>query len=149
MRAVVQRVVSARVSVDGESVAEIRKGLLVLTGVAQGDTTGTARWLAGKVAGLRIFPDEDGKLNRSVVDAAGAVLAVSQFTLLGDARKGRRPSFVRALGGDEARRLFDVFADALRTEGVPTKVGVFGAHMMVEMTGDGPVTILLDSEKVF
>ncbi len=149
MRAVVQRVSGARVSVDGRSIAEIGRGYVVLVGVAAGDTEKDARWLAGKVAGLRIFPDDEGKMNRPVSDVGGCVLAVSQFTLMGDTRKGRRPSFVRALGGEEAEHLFESFAQALRDEGVPTETGAFGAHMNVELVNDGPVTILLDSEKTF
>ena len=149
LRAVVQRVSRARVSVDGRSISEIGCGYVVLVGVAAADTARDARWLAAKVAGLRVFPDDEGKMNRPVRDAGGAVLAVSQFTLMGDARKGRRPSFVAALVGDEAERLFELFAQALRDEGVPTETGVFGAHMDVELVNDGPVTILLDSEKTF
>jgi D-tyrosyl-tRNA(Tyr) deacylase len=149
MRAVVQRVCQASVDVNGKTVAAIRRGLLVLVGVGRGDTEEDARYLAEKIVHLRIFPDEDDKLNRSVVDIGGAVLAVSQFTLWGDCRKGRRPSFVDAAPPDQARHLYEAFLQALRDHAVPVESGVFQETMAVHLTNDGPVTILLDSRKAF
>lgn len=145
MRALLQRVSEAAVSVGGEEVARIGPGLLVLLGVAQGDSAEDARYLAGKVAGLRIFEDEAGKMNRSVLEVGGEVLVVSQFTLLADCRKGRRPSFTAAAGPEEAEALYEVFVDELRERSVPVATGVFQAHMHVTLTNDGPVTILLES----
>lgn len=146
MRAVIQRVAEARVRVGEAVVGEVGRGLLVLVGVAPGDGAEQARWMAEKVANLRIFEDEDGKMNRSVLDVAGGVLAVSQFTLYGDARKGRRPSFVGAAHPDLARPLYDRFCEELSAAGVsPVARGAFGAHMHVSLTNDGPVTILLDT----
>jgi len=144
MRAVIQRVSRASVTVDGEVVGRIDRGLLVLLGVAPGDTEATADAMAGKVARLRIFADEAGKMNRSVRDVGGAALVVSQFTLLADARKGNRPSFAGAAPPEEARRLYERFCKALAAEGVPVERGVFGAMMAVELVGDGPVTIVLE-----
>ncbi|WP_448383506.1 D-aminoacyl-tRNA deacylase [Desulfosoma sp.] len=149
MRAVVQRVSKASVDVDGQTVAAVGRGLVVLVGVGRGDTEEDARYLAEKVVHLRIFPDEDDKLNRSVLDIGGAVLAVSQFTLWGDCRKGRRPSFVDAAPSDQARCLYEAFLQALRDHGVPVETGVFKETMAVHLTNDGPVTILLDSRKAF
>ena len=145
MRAVVQRVASARVLVSGQVVGEVGLGLLVLLGVTHDDTTEDAAFLAGKIAGLRIFEDADGKMNRSLADVGGSLLAVSQFTLYGDCRKGRRPSFDAAAGLDQARRLYEQFVDDLRKQGVCTATGVFQAHMQVELVNDGPVTLLLDT----
>jgi len=145
VRALLQRVSEAAVSVGGEEVARIGPGLLVLLGVAQGDSAEDARYLAGKVAGLRIFEDEAGKMNRSVLEVGGEVLVVSQFTLLADCRKGRRPSFTAAAGPEEAKALYEVFVDELRERSVPVATGVFQAHMHVSLTNDGPVTILLES----
>jgi D-tyrosyl-tRNA(Tyr) deacylase len=144
MRAVLQRVTRASVTIDGEVVGAIKHGLLVLLGVAPTDTAAEARWLAEKVVGLRIFADEEGKMNRSVADAGGAVLVVSQFTLYGDCRKGRRPSFIGAAGPDVAVPLYEAFVEAMRALGLPVATGRFGAMMQVELVNDGPVTLLLD-----
>lgn len=149
MRAVVQRVSSASVRVDGAVVGQIGRGLLVLLGVSVNDGPADAAWMARKLAGLRIFPDDQGRMNRSVVEVGGAILLVSQFTLYGDARKGRRPSFVEAASGAEAGALYEEVARALREEGLPVEQGRFGAHMDVELVNDGPVTILLSSEGQF
>jgi D-tyrosyl-tRNA(Tyr) deacylase len=148
VRAVVQRVSSARVEVDGEVTGAIGRGLLVLLGVGQGDTDKQAAWLAGKIAGLRIFEDADGKMNLSVQDIGGSVLVVSQFTLYGDCRKGRRPSFTEAAPPDVADRLYQVFVSHLRALGVPLETGVFQAHMDVHLVNEGPVTIVLDADRV-
>ncbi len=147
MRAVVQRVSRAAVRVDGAVTGSIERGLLVLLGVAAGDGEEQARWMAGKVAQLRIFEDQAGKMNRSVEDLGGGVLVVSQFTLLGDARKGNRPSFVAAAPPDRADALYQRVCSLLRERGLPVSQGVFRAHMDVDLTNDGPVTILLDSER--
>jgi D-aminoacyl-tRNA deacylase len=149
MRAVVQRVKRASVSVDGEVVSSIGRGMLVFVGVATGDAEADAEFLADKVANLRVFPDDEGKMNRSVKEALGAVLAVSQFTLLGDARKGRRPSFIDAMAPDEANRLFEHFCAKVREQGLSCAAGKFQAMMDVELVNDGPVTILLDSKRLF
>jgi len=145
MRSVVQRVARAAVRVDRQVVGEIGHGLLVLLGVAGGDADADARWMADKLAQLRIFEDEGGKMNRSVQDVGGGVLLVSQFTLLGDARKGNRPSFVGAAPPEEANALYESVAALLRARGLPVAQGVFRAHMEVESVNDGPVTLLLDS----
>lgn len=145
MRVVVQRVTYARVEVDGAVVGEIGPGLLVLLGVGKGDTEADAEFLAGKVAGLRIFSDDQGKMNRSVMEAGGSVLAVSQFTLYGDCRKGRRPSFDAAAAPEDANALYEHFVAALRQTGVPTATGVFQADMKVSLLNDGPVTLLVES----
>jgi D-tyrosyl-tRNA(Tyr) deacylase len=145
MRAVLQRVSSARVRVGGELAGEIGAGLLVLLGVTHEDTDEQAVFLAGKVAGLRVFEDGDGKMNRSLAEVGGAVLAVSQFTLYGDCRKGRRPSFDAAARPDQARRLYERFVAETRALGVPVSTGVFQAHMQVELVNDGPVTVLIDT----
>lgn len=145
MKVVLQRVSRASVTVDGQRISEIGHGLLLLVGVASGDTEDAADWLARKVAGLRVFADGEGKMNLSVTDAGGSVLAVSQFTLLGDARKGNRPSFVEAAPPEEAEPLFDYFCERLRANGVTdVQKGSFGAMMDVELVNDGPVTILLE-----
>ena len=149
MRAVVQRVASASVEVGGDAVGRIEAGLLVLLGVEPDDTPVDVDYTASKVLGLRVFEDAEGKMNRSVVDVGGAVLAVSQFTLLGDCRKGRRPSFVAAAEPSEADRLYPTFCDAVRSAGVPVETGTFRAHMDVALVNDGPVTLLLDSTRVF
>lgn len=146
MRALVQRVSLARVLVDGAVVGEIGPGLLVFLGVTHGDGEEAARDLAGKVAGLRVFEDEEGKMNRGVTDAGGAVLVVSQFTLYGDCRKGRRPSFDAAARPETALPLYERFVQELRTLGLRVATGVFQAHMQVELTNDGPVTLLLERE---
>jgi D-tyrosyl-tRNA(Tyr) deacylase len=144
MRAVVQRVHEARVTVDEAVVGEIGAGLLVLLGVGHDDTEETAKAMAAKIAKLRIFEDGAGKMNRSVADAGGGVLVVSQFTLYGDARKGNRPSFIKAARPEEADPLCDRVVAELDALGLPTATGVFGAHMEVSLTNDGPVTILLE-----
>jgi len=143
MRAVVQRVTRARVTVAGETVGQIGAGLLVLVGVAEGDGQGEADALAGKIARLRIFEDEAGKFDRSVTDAGGAVLAVSQFTLIADTHKGNRPSFSDAARPEQASPLFDRFCTSLRELGLSVETGRFGANMQVELVNDGPVTIVL------
>ena len=143
MRAVVQRVSRASVSVAGQSVGAIDDGLLVLIGVAAGDADEDADALAGKVVRLRIFPDVDGRFDRSVLDVGGAVLAVSQFTLLADTAKGNRPSFTGAASPEVAEPLYERFCSVLRDLGVPVAEGVFGARMAVELVNDGPVTIVL------
>src|SRR5579883_1615189 len=145
MRAVVQRVSRAGVTVDGEVVGSVGRGLLVLLGVAPSDTEAGARWLADKVVGLRIFPDDEGKMNRDVSEAGGGVLVVSQFTLYGDFRKGRRPSFVGAAAPEVAEPLYEAFVAAVRARGVPAAAGRFGAMMQVELVNDGPVTLLVDT----
>lgn len=149
MRAVVQRVTRARVTVGDEVVEEVAAGLLVLVGVAPEDGDEQSRWLADKVANLRIFEDAEGKMNRSLLDAGGEALVVSQFTLYGDARKGRRPSFIRAARGPEAEAVYEEVLTALQSLGVRCAGGRFGAMMDVELVNQGPVTILLDSEKTF
>jgi D-aminoacyl-tRNA deacylase len=145
MRTVLQRVKNASVTVGDEMVSEIGAGLLLLVGVASGDGEAEADWLARKISGLRIFNDREGKMNLSVQDAWGEILAVSQFTLLADTRKGKRPSFVGAAPPEEAERLFDYFCERLRAAGTgPVKTGVFGAMMDVALVNDGPVTIFLE-----
>lgn len=145
MRAVVQRVQQASVEVNGEVVARIDQGLLVLLGVGDGDTPDDSQYLANKIAHLRIFSDEDGKMNRSVQDVGGSILAVSQFTLYGDCRRGRRPSFSSAASPEEADDLYEMFVEKLRVEGLHVVTGVFQAHMEVALVNDGPVTMLLSS----
>jgi D-aminoacyl-tRNA deacylase len=149
MRAVLQRVTRASVEVEGAIVGRIGAGWLVLLGVARGDSDADADWMAEKVAGLRAFEDDRGKMNRSVAEAGGAVLVVSQFTLLGDCRGGRRPSFTDAAPPDEAERLYRLVADRLAAMGLEVATGVFRAMMKVELVNDGPVTLLLDSRKAF
>jgi len=145
VRAVIQRVTEAGVAVDGQIVGAIQRGLLVLLGVAQGDTDEDARWLASKCAGLRILEDAEGRMNDSVVESGGSVLLVSQFTLLADCRKGRRPSFTGAEDPGAAEAMCDRFAELLRAEGLAVETGRFGAKMAVALVNDGPVTIILDS----
>jgi D-tyrosyl-tRNA(Tyr) deacylase len=149
MRAVLQRVGKARVTVEGRVTGEIGAGLVVLLGVGREDTAEAAEYLAEKTAHLRIFPDAEGKMNRSLVDIGGAALVVSQFTLYGDARGQRRPGFTRAAPPDEASRLYEEYVRVLRALKITVQTGVFQTHMEVELTNDGPVTILLDSEKLF
>ncbi len=149
MRAVVQRVSRAKVSVDGRVAGEIGPGLVVLVAVGREDTAATASAMAEKVANLRIFGDDAGKMNRSLLDTGGATLAISQFTLYGDARGQRRPSFIQAAPPELGKALYEEFAGAMRALGVRVETGVFQAHMAVELVNDGPVTILLDSEKTF
>ncbi|MEX0586907.1 MAG: D-aminoacyl-tRNA deacylase [Pirellulales bacterium] len=145
MRACVQRVSEANVRVAGEVVGEIGLGLLVLLGVAGGDTAADAEQLANKVAGLRVFEDDDGKMNRSLSEVGGAMLVVSQFTLLGDCRKGRRPNFTAAAGPDLAETLYEIFVAKVCQEGIPVATGRFRQHMQVSLVNDGPVTLLLDT----
>ena len=149
MRAVVQRVSRASVKVEGETTGEITTGLLVLLGVGEDDAEPDAGYLAEKIAGLRIFEDGAGKMNLSVIDVDGAVLAVSQFTLFGDARRGKRPSFDAAAGPERARELYEYFVERLRSLGLRCETGRFQAMMDVELVNSGPVTILLDSKKMF
>lgn len=145
MKAVIQRVRRASVTVDGVVSGAIGGGLLVLLGVGKGDTESAADYLAAKIAGLRIFPDAEGKMNLSLVDTGGAMLVVSQFTLYGDCRKGRRPSFDAAAPPDEARRLYEYFVSRIRAANIPVETGVFQAHMDVELLNDGPVTLIVES----
>ena len=149
MRAVIQRVTEGRVLVGGDLIGEIKAGLVVLLGVSTNDGPSDASWMASKIATLRIFPDDEDRMNLSVADIGGEVLVVSQFTLFGDARKGRRPSFVRAAGGSQAENLYEAVVADLGRAGLRTATGRFGAMMNVELTNDGPVTILLDSEGTF
>ncbi len=149
MRAVVQRVREARVTVDGAVMGAIGAGLMVLLGIEQGDTEDDRRYIVEKLVHLRIFNDDDGKFNRSLLDVGGAVLLVSQFTLHGDCRRGRRPSFIAAARPEEAVPHYEAAVAALRAAGVSVGTGVFGAHMDVALVNDGPVTILLDSRKQF
>ena len=145
MRIVLQRVRSGRVLVAGHAIAEIGTGLVILLGIGPGDNESQVRTLTEKIAHLRIFDDEQGKMNRSVLEVGGQALVVSQFTLYADTRKGRRPSFTDAALPDVARPLVERFAEMLRGLGVPTQTGEFGAHMLVEIANDGPVTIWLDA----
>ena len=149
MRSVVQRVASASVDVGGSRISTIGPGLLVLLGVRKGDTSADLEWMAEKVLNLRIFDDAQGTMNLSVQDVKGGLLVVSQFTLLADSRKGRRPSYIDAAAPDEARALYEAFCDRLQVSGLGVGRGVFQATMAVALVNDGPVTILLDSEKKF
>ena len=149
MRAVVQRVSRAKVTVNGWTAGEIGLGLLVLLGVGQQDTEADAAYLAEKISGLRIFEDEDGKMNRSVRDVSGSVLVVSQFTLYGDVRRGKRPSFDEAAPPELARRLYELFVEKIQAAGLRCETGRFQEMMQVELVNEGPVTILLDSGKAF
>ncbi len=144
MRALIQRVSSGRVSVAGKTVAQIGPGLVILLGVGPQDGEEQARYLVEKIANLRIFEDDEGKMNRSLLDTGGEAIVVSQFTLYADTRKGRRPSFTDAAGPDIASPLMERFAALLRQQGAPTQTGEFGAHMLVEIANDGPVTIWLE-----
>jgi len=149
MRAVVQRVSRAKVTVNNWVVGEIGTGLLVLLGVGGSDTDADVSYLAEKIAGLRVFEDQDGKMNLSVVDVGGSVLAVSQFTLYGDVRRGKRPSFDAAAPPESARRLYELFVERIRATGLRCETGRFQEMMQVELVNEGPVTILLDSQKAF
>jgi D-tyrosyl-tRNA(Tyr) deacylase len=144
MRSVVQRVHHGRVSIGEAVIAEIGQGLVILVGIAPGDGEEQARYLAEKIANLRIFDDEDGRINRSLIEVGGAAIVVSQFTLYADTRKGRRPSFTDAALPEVASPLVERFAELLREQGVPTQTGQFGAHMLVEIANDGPVTIWME-----
>ncbi len=145
MRVLIQRVGSASVTVDGSVVGAVGRGFLALVGVTHGDTADAAARLAGKTARLRVFEDESGLMNLALPDVGGAVLAVSQFTLYADTRKGNRPSFVAAAAPDVGEAVYEAYVAALRAEGVPVQTGVFGAHMRVELVNDGPVTVLLEA----
>lgn len=149
MRAVIQRVLSSQVIVQGETVGKIGKGFNVLVGISVEDTTEDVKYIFEKVKGLRVFEDEEGKMNLSLAEVQGEILLISQFTLYGDARKGRRPSFIHAAKGDQAEALYEELAAKLRAEGLPVAKGIFGADMKVHIENDGPVTILLDSKKTF
>ncbi len=149
MRVVIQRVTSARVTVDGRVTGEIGRGLVVLVGVGQADGPADVEYIAGKLREVRIFEDDQGKMNRSVTDVAGQLLVVSQFTLYGDVRKGRRPSFDQAAPPILARQLYEDLVRRLREQGSPVETGAFQAHMLVELVNDGPVTIVLDSPRIF
>ncbi|HCY18339.1 MAG: D-tyrosyl-tRNA(Tyr) deacylase [Deltaproteobacteria bacterium GWC2_42_51] len=149
MRAVIQRVKESKVIVENQVISTIGKGVLVLLGVGKGDTETDAEYLASKVTEMRVFEDEQGKMNLSVTDVGGSVLVVSQFTLLGDLRKGRRPSFDKAASPDEAKRLYEFFVSRLKALGIPTATGEFQASMEVYLVNEGPVTVLLDSRKLF
>jgi D-tyrosyl-tRNA(Tyr) deacylase len=144
MKGVIQRVTSASVIVDGRTTSEIGQGLLVLLGVEKGDGESKADWLAEKIAGLRIFSDEEGKMNRSVRDVGGAVLVVSQFTLAGNCTKGKRPSFDTAAPPDAGKRLYDYFVESARKLGLPVQTGIFQTDMKVHLVNDGPVTFILE-----
>jgi D-aminoacyl-tRNA deacylase len=147
MRAVVQRVEKSSVRVDADVIGEIGTGLLVLLGIAQTDETGDADYICNKVSNLRIFEDDNGKMNRSVIDINGEILVVSQFTLLGDCRKGRRPSFIEAAGPEQANLLYKYFVDGVKKMGIPVATGKFQAMMSVSLINDGPVTLILDSKE--
>jgi D-aminoacyl-tRNA deacylase len=144
MRIVLQRVSRARVTVEGRVTGEIGRGLLLLTGFTAGDTDETLAWMTEKVIGLRIFPDDEGKMNRSVEEIGGGLLVVSQFTLYGETRKGRRPSFIDAARPEIAIPLYERFLEMLQAAGLPVQTGEFGAHMDVELVNDGPVTLILE-----
>ena len=144
MRVVIQRVIEGRISVDGRTLAQIGKGAVILLGIGAQDSEQQARYLAEKIAALRIYEDEAGKMNRSLLEVGGEVIVVSQFTLYADTRKGRRPSFTDAAPPEIASPLVERFAELLRQQGVPTQTGQFGAHMLVEIANDGPVTILIE-----
>lgn len=147
MRALIQRVTEATVTIDKSTIGSIRKGLLAFVGVSRTDTTLDADYVLGKLLGLRIFPDDDGKMNRNVVEAGGALLLVSQFTLYGDCRKGRRPSFDNAASPQQALALYNYFVESAKRGPVPVATGVFQADMQVQLINDGPVTILIESER--
>jgi len=149
VRAVIQRVSEAKVTIDGQISGQIDAGLVVLLGVALEDTERDAEYLAAKISGLRIFADDEDKMNLSLVDTGGAMLIISQFTLFGDCRKGRRPSFTAAASGEHGEKLYDHFVAAVKNGGIPVATGEFGAHMDVSLVNNGPVTMLLDSAKLF
>lgn len=149
MRAVVQRVTSSKVVVDGEVTGAIDQGINVLIGISCEDTEEDLKYIKDKIINLRIFEDENFKMNKSLMDIGGEILVISQFTLYGDCRKGRRPSFMAALGGEEAKKIYDKFVIMLKECGIKVETGIFGADMKVDIQNDGPVTILLDSKKNF
>ena len=148
MKAVIQRVSRASVQVEHKTVGQIGSGLVILLGVAKGDDETDSRYLAAKISALRIFPDEKGKMNRSLLDIGGSVLLVSQFTLLGQVTKGRRPSFDDAAHPEEAKRLYEQVVEEFRGRGTHVETGIFAAHMQVELLNDGPVTFVLDSRAI-
>jgi len=149
MRAVIQRVNEASVSVQGNIIGQIEKGLVVFLGVAEGDTLDDVSYIAEKIVGLRVFEDEEGKMNKSLQDVCGALLVISQFTLLGDVRKGRRPSFIQAANPDKANKLYEALIEVCKNKVKIVEKGQFQADMLVNVSNDGPVTILLDSKKLF
>ncbi len=149
MRAVIQRVTASKVTVDSDIVGEIKKGINALIGIECGDNEEDVRYMADKIIGLRIFEDAEGKMNLSLNDIGGSILAISQFTLYGDARKGKRPSFTQAASFEEGKKLYDTFVEIIRQQNIPIQTGIYGADMSVEIINDGPVTILLDSKKTF
>ena len=149
MRAVVQRVTYSSVEVNGEIVGRINKGFNVLVGISKDDTEEDMNYIRDKIINLRVFSDENDKMNLSLLDIKGDILLISQFTLYGDARKGRRPNFMNALGGDEAKNFYDKFVNMMKETGLKVETGIFGADMKVDIKNDGPVTILLDSSKNF
>ena len=149
MRAVVQRVTYSSVEVDGEIVGEINKGFNVLLGISKEDTEEDMKYIKDKIVNLRVFSDENDKMNLSLLDIKGELLLISQFTLYGDARKGRRPNFMNALGGEEAKKFYDKFIEMMKETGLKVQTGIFGADMKVDIKHDGPVTILLDSSRNF
>ena len=149
MRAVVQRVKESSVKVQGKIIGEIKEGLNILVGITKGDSDEDIKYIRNKVVNLRIFSDENGKMNLSIKDVKGEMLIISQFTLYGDCRKGRRPSFINALGGEEANVIYEKLVDSFREEGLKVETGEFGADMEVEIINDGPVTLILESNKDF
>ena len=149
MRAVVQRVTYSSVEVDGEIVGEINKGFNVLLGISKEDAEEDMKYIKDKIVNLRVFSDENDKMNLSLLDIKGELLLISQFTLYGDARKGRRPNFMNALGGEEAKKFYDKFIEMMKETGLKVQTGIFGADMKVDIKNDGPVTILLDSSRSF
>ena len=149
MRAVVQRVSSSKVTVDNRLVGSIGRGFNILIGISNDDTIEDLKYIKDKVLNLRVFEDENDKMNLSLLDVKGEILAISQFTLYGDCRKGRRPNFMNAMGGKDAKELYEKFVDMLKESGLKVETGEFGAHMSVDIQNDGPVTILLDSKKEF
>ena len=149
MRAVVQRVTEGSVSVENKVVGQIGAGMVILLGVEDGDTEKDADYIADKVAGLRIFDDENGVMNISIMDTGGEILSISQFTLLADARKGKRPSYIKAARPEEANKLYEYFNEKLEDKGIHVETGIFQTDMLVKINNDGPVTILLDSKKLF
>ncbi|MBO5130776.1 MAG: D-tyrosyl-tRNA(Tyr) deacylase [Romboutsia sp.] len=149
MRAVIQRVTYSSVEVDGEIVGEINKGFNVLLGISKEDTEEDMKYIKDKIINLRVFSDENDKMNLSLLDIKGELLLISQFTLYGDARKGRRPNFMNALGGEEAKKFYDKFIEMMKETGLKVQTGIFGADMKVDIKNDGPVTILLDSSRNF
>lgn len=149
MRAVVQRVTSSSVLVDGNIIGEIKQGFNVLIGISKDDTVEDLKYIKDKIINLRVFQDENDKMNLSLLDVKGEILVISQFTLYGDCRKGRRPNFMDALGGEEAKKLYEEFVELLKTSDLKVECGEFGADMKVNINNDGPVTILLDSKRNF